>query len=222
MIERNPKLLCSLTLVMLALPSPASADEAADLLNRSKAAIESGDADLGIAYSNRILRLSPNEPAAYVARGWAFFKKGNYDACISDSGQALALNPNAETKSWAYNNRAIAYYSKNRDNYERAIADCNAAIEANPKNDQPYNEIAWILATNPRAMVRNGKVALEYAQKAYSYNDKDPYIQSCLAAAYAECGNFAEAITWAKKAIATRKESDPALGKNCQQLLLYL
>ena len=64
------------------------------------------------------------------------------------------------------------------------------------------NALAWILATQPDAARRKGEEALLWAQRACSVsNNLDPSHLDTLAAAYAEVGNFEEALRWIARAI---------------------
>lgn len=62
------------------------------------------------------------------------------------------------------------------------------------------NNIAWILATARDAEFRNGEEALRLAQKSLASGD-DPVVIDTLAAAYAEVGQFEEAVAEQKRAI---------------------
>jgi tetratricopeptide (TPR) repeat protein len=64
------------------------------------------------------------------------------------------------------------------------------------------NNLAWALAVVPAAALRDGAEALKYARKACEITDwKYSYALGTLAAAYAETGNFDEAVKWQQKAI---------------------
>ena len=53
------------------------------------------------------------------------------------------------------------------------------------------NNLAWLLATSPEEGIRDGKRAIELAEKACEETEwQDAHIISTLAAGYAETGNF--------------------------------
>ena len=71
--------------------------------------------------------------------------------------------------------------------------------------------MAWIWATSSDAARRDGNQALAYATKACElsgWNNAD--FLSTLAAAYAECGNFQQALHWQKRALEFVGEKDTA------------
>jgi len=65
------------------------------------------------------------------------------------------------------------------------------------------NNLAYVLASCPDAALRNGTKAVELAQEAnQSTGGANLAVLSTLAAAYAECGRFSEAVQTAQRALA--------------------
>ncbi|MDR0391322.1 MAG: tetratricopeptide repeat protein, partial [Planctomycetaceae bacterium] len=76
-----------------------------------------------------------------------------------------------------------------------AIKVFEEVLKADPTDKTALNNLSWILSTSPVNMVRNGKRALELAERACELTEyKVAYILSTLAAAYAEIGNYEKAI----------------------------
>ena len=72
---------------------------------------------------------------------------------------------------------------------------------------EALNNLAWVLATSPKAELRNGAEAVRLAERACELTHYgEPLFIGTLAAAYAEAGRFPEAVTTAEKAeqLATR------------------
>src|ERR1019366_4434369 len=66
---------------------------------------------------------------------------------------------------------------------------------------EALNNLAWMLASHPDPTIRNGKEAVELAERACRLTDNgQPFFLGTLAAAYAEAGRFNDAITTAEKA----------------------
>ena len=78
--------------------------------------------------------------------------------------------------------------------YRRAKRDYDSAIRLEPDFASALNSKAWLLSTAPEGAVRDGVEAIRLAERALllvSY----PEHRDTLAAAYAEAGRFAEAVT---------------------------
>jgi tetratricopeptide (TPR) repeat protein len=95
------------------------------------------------------------------------------------------------------------------EQYEKALADLEAAVAIDPSYAMPSSELGWLLATCPSDVIRDGERALEYATKACEMtNWKIAKYVDTLAAAYGEQGNFGTAFKWQKTAIALLPEEE--------------
>ena len=64
--------------------------------------------------------------------------------------------------------------------------------------------VAWTMATSPDASVRNGKLAVQWAEQLRQLTGAtEPAVLSALAAAYAEVGRYGDAVRTAEAALAS-------------------
>jgi len=107
---------------------------------------------------------------------------------------------------------------------DKAAAHFNEALRIKPDSTEAMNNLAWTLATSPDTNVRDGKRAVELAERAceLTHYQKTIYLGT-LAAAYAEAGRFDDAIAMAQKACAMASESgeQDLLKRNQALLVLY-
>jgi tetratricopeptide (TPR) repeat protein len=174
------------------------------------------DYDLAIAEFSKAIRLKPGNMYARVDRGLAYADKGDWDKAIADYNEAIRLVPN---RPGLYHIRGIAYSHKGE--YEKAVADYNEAIRLKPDYAAAYDTLARLLAVCPDANVRNGKKAVEYAKKVCDLPEwQNMGGFDTLAAAYAEAGDFDNAVKWENKYLESNPPKDDS-EKARQRLSLY-
>ena len=153
--------------------------------------------DIAIADYKEAIRLDPQNESAFISRGLAWKNKKEYDKALADFNEAIRLDPQNAT---VFVNRGIGWRKKKE--YDKALADFNVAIRLDPQYASAFNNRAWLMATCPDARVRDGKRAVESANRACELNgSKSPFHLGTLAASYAEEGDFAKAVEWQTKAI---------------------
>lgn len=143
----------------------------------------------------------PMDAKAHNNLGTTLRRQGRLDDAIAEYEEALKVDPHYAP---AHYNLANALIEKGEIN--EAIIEYQAALKIKPDNVMVQKNLAhtiWMLATAPDASVRNGTNAVAAAQTANEVaGGANPLFLRALAAAYAECGNFPEAIDTGKKAIA--------------------
>jgi hypothetical protein len=84
--------------------------------------------------------------------------------------------------------------------------------------------LAWVFATCPKAELRDGKKAVEYAERACKLTEyKEATFLDTLAAAYAENGQIEQAVKTQKEALKSPDEfPKKELEKAKQRLKLYM
>ena len=168
--------------------------------------------DQAIADYGKALELDAEFVPAYGGRGFVWFLKGESEKAIADFDQLIQRQPQAAV---AYNNRGFNKQELGR--YAEALADFRQAIELAPKYLLAYQNAAWLLATCPDDEIREGRAALEIAQKAHELSDSESTgVMKAMAAAYAENGEFEKALAWQTKVVELATEDERA---DEQQLL---
>lgn len=150
----------------------------------------------GVDDFTKAISLRPEETQVYITRALANRELKEYRRAVDDLTKATELDPNCAT---ALYERGQTYQIERKS--AKAINDFGKVIELDPKHDPAYNGLALLLATCADAKLRNGKKAIEYANKACALNGKNAYYLGTLAAALAEVGSFEEAVNCEQKAL---------------------
>ncbi len=187
--------------------------------NLGSALLQRGNVDEAISCYQKALQINPAYAEAHNNLGVALFKQGNVDEAISHFQMALQIKPdNAE----ACYNLGNALLQKGK--VDEAISHYHKALQIKPDYAGAENNLAWVLATCPQALLRNGNKAVELARRANQLTgDGNPAVLHTLAAAYAEAGRFPEAVATAQRALQVAgTQSNTALADAIRsQLKLY-
>lgn len=153
--------------------------------------------DEAMIHFQKAVEIRPDDAEADNNIGWILLQKGRLDEAIARCQHAVKIRPGS---ALAHNNLATAFLGKGQA--REAVTHYNISLEIQPDNVRILSKLAWVLATWPEASVRNGAAALQLAQRANRlFDGHDPLILRTLAAAYAETGQFTEAITSARQAL---------------------
>jgi len=177
-----------------------------------------GEIDKAVADYTEAIRLThPRVEAAYRNRGVAYISLGRYADAIADLDEAIRRKPDFID---AYIDRARALNAVGQS--EKALLDYETVLRIGGDDARTFNLLAWMLAVNPAPSVRNGPKAISLATKACELAQwTNPAFLDTLAAAYAEAGNFAEAIRWQEKTLAMIAPADPNTSGMRERLELY-
>lgn len=198
------------------------------------------DADKMVADLNAAIKLDPNVAAYYNLRGVAALVRGQLQTARGDFDQALVLDPEDAralgnravvlcaaqefdralvdleqaikldpTDPTAVTSRSNIWRYKKE--FGKILAEAERVAALQPTDPDPLRRVAWVLATIPDEAVRDGKRAVEVANKALKLADKNPTppLYGTLAAAYAETGDFDRAVANQQKVLDMLNSTHP-------------
>jgi protein O-mannosyl-transferase len=166
-------------------------------LGLARVFLQQGQSQEGMAHLRRAIELRPDLADARNELGAALLDEGKVEEAITELQNAVQVAPRFAA---AHGNLGNALLRAGRA--DEALAQYQAAAEIQPTNPYFFNNLSWLLATCPKASVRNGARAVESAETAERLSaGKDPWILGTLAAAYAEAGRFSDAIAAAQRAL---------------------
>ena len=158
-------------------------------------------------------------PMAWIAHlnlGGLLQQQGRVEEAIEHWAIASQLGGDAYK---AHNNLGLAFVELGRP--DEAKRHFRQAIRCNRRVLDPYNNLAWLLATYPDDQVRDGAEAVRLAERAARMCRRgNPFVLGTLGAAYAELGRFADAIAVTQEAMSLVSTAYPAtLLENLQNQL---
>lgn len=160
------------------------------------------------------LELNSRYAPALYGLGTVQERRGDQDAAIASWREALAIDPN-----YAEAHLRLAHTLSARGENAEALTHWREGLQGQASDMQALVEAAWVLATSADASLRNGREALALAVRALQLKTEsksrtkeknldvaesgaaEAAILDTLAAAYAECGRYADAVLTARRAL---------------------
>ena len=165
-------------------------------VNVGAALLRQGRVEEAITHFRQAIEAQPNYVDSHFNLGVALMQKGDLDGAIAEWNRTLSMEGDDAVTDTALGNAYLQKHALRQsvDLYKKAVRADSDAIYA-------LNNLAWILATAPDNTFRNGTRAVALAKKADQLaNGSNSIFVRTLAAAYAESGQFAEAVQNAQRA----------------------
>ncbi len=221
--------------------------------NLANALLEKGDIKNATSHAREALRLSPTDPDAYVTLGNILVAENNPTDAIQEYHRALELRPDhvlahynlgdALRKSGDPNGAVreleiatrldpgliegyvqLAELMTEQQQWAKAVEYYSRQLELTPDAVGACNNLAWILASCPEPSLRDGRRAVELAERARRMSGADsPVILHTLAAAHAQNRQFDRATQTAADALAlaTREGNSDLANDLRKELEIY-
>jgi len=181
--------------------------------------LQKGRIDDAIAHFQKAITVRPDHFLARYGLGQALLEKGDLDSAIQFCRSALLLRPSDPDCQ-----TTLAIALEEKGNPTQAIQHYQKALELGPRSIPALTNLAWLLATSQDASVRNGPKAVELAGQANQLvGGTNTIVLRTLAAAYAEKGEFGNALRTARSAmqLARMHGEDSLTADLAQQIALY-
>ena len=181
--------------------------------------LQQGQLDEAGIHLEKALELRPDLAGVHNNYGYLLMQQGRVGDAIPFFRQALDLSPDMAD---AHMNLGDAWLRQGR--LAQAVEQYQAALTSQPTNVVVLYKLCWVMGSAADAEVRNGHKAVEYGEKASRLTDaKSEVVLGVLAAAYAESGNYDEALSTARRAAAlpTAQANSGILSLLQSQIQLY-
>ena len=166
--------------------------------NLAKAYLLQGKVDLETQHWREAVRLAPNDIAALDGLGTVLLQQGQFEEAATMLQRSLEVYPDDPVPAHNKLGAALAGQGK----WPEAMEQWNTALRLAPKDARTINSLAWALSTCPISSLRDGRRAVSLAQQATKlFGENEPTALDTLAAAYAEAGQFPEAVKAAERAV---------------------
>jgi protein O-mannosyl-transferase len=150
-----------------------------------------------LAEYSQAIHLESTNADAHAAVGRQLAAIGRYNEALRELLTSEKLNPNSTA---AHVETAKVLFKLGRD--AEGLAEFRAALRLQPNNFEILATTAHYLAANENAAARDGKTAIALALKANDFSGHvQPMVFDILGMAFAENGDFTDAVTCAQHAL---------------------
>jgi tetratricopeptide (TPR) repeat protein len=178
----------------------ADTERAQTQSNIGNALLQKGLVDEAIDKFQQALKLAPGNRIIHNDFGNALLRKGLTDDAVAQF--QAALNSGIEDIYTAHIHYNLGNALRKKNLVAEAVGHYREALRREPRLVAAQNQLAWTLATCSDASLRNGFESVELARRANELSgERNPIFLHTLAAAYAETGQFTEAISTATRAL---------------------
>jgi len=161
--------------------------------------------DEAIAEFREAIRINPERADYHVAIAGIHEKREQHQRALQELSQALSKDTGSAR---AYYLRAVV--DQKLGDSEGAVGDLRSMLALAPDSPRAHTQLAWLLCCDPDPALRDGAAAVESANYAVRLTrSKDPDSLGALAAAYAETGQWTEAVDTARAALKAVAASAP-------------
>ena len=159
--------------------------------------LRQGNLDEAISLLQAAVDLRPDNSPAHENLAKALLQKGKVTDALIHYRKLLELQPdNIEV----HNIVGTVFMQQGR--IREGVEEWQKVLEIQPDNGNAMSNVAWVLATSPDDSLRDGAKAVQLAEQAMHISGRRiPVLFRTLAAAYAERGQFSEAIQTAQQGI---------------------
>jgi tetratricopeptide (TPR) repeat protein len=153
----------------------------------------------------------------HALRGRYRLNAGDASGALADFNEAIRREPK---DPWHFLERGAVWIAQK--DWKRAADDLDAALAIDPNNLAALNNRSLLRAACPDARYRDAKKSFDDAKRLCELTGwKVPSALSNLAAAYAEAGQFEEAVKFQKQALEDTNLPPDALAEARERLKLY-
>jgi len=177
------------------------------------ALVRQGQFQEGAWELSQVLRAQPELASARLQFGVAQAAQGKLDEAAAAFSEVLRQKPELVLARYH-----LAVVLSRQGKIKEALPHYREVMRLRPNFAEALNALAWLLATNPDAGIRDGAEAIQLAERACVLTAyKQPLMMETLAAAYAEAGRIADAVSTAEKACTMVADAKDAA--RCLELL---